>query len=232
MSTQGPRPVADRGLPLPAGEGGGEGCARRQDIWLDPATPGAALSWPIADEGPLAFPVPRVPIDSPAGGLPRVLIGGLGYTNLRDLSVGPELVERLGRRRWPGGVLVEDVSYGPIDVLFRLQQTPRFDLGLFVAAVARGREPGCIERIEWIPRPIALEVLQSRIAEAITGVISLDNLLPILTHFGALPRRVVVFEVEPQEQDWGPRFSATVAPALDRLEALIVEEVGRVVAGR
>ena len=40
----------------------------------------------------------------------RVLIGGVGYTNLSDMSVGPVLVERLRRSAWPDGVDIEDLS--------------------------------------------------------------------------------------------------------------------------
>src|SRR5262249_44383144 len=150
---------------------------------------------------------------------PRVLVGGVGYTNLRDRSLGPLLIERLQARPWPADVAVEDVSYGPIDVLFKLQAEPyRFRLGLFVGAVARGRPPGTIAQYRWQEPTPTTDELQERIAEAVTGVVSLENLLYILAHFGALPEQTVVIEVEPEaEERWGPDLSEAASAALDRV---------------
>jgi hydrogenase maturation protease len=144
------------------------------------------------------------------------------------MSVGPTLIERLLARPWPPGVVVEDLSYGPIDVLFRLQASPPFTGAVFATAVIRGRAPGTLYRARWVsPRPSPDE-LQARMAEAITGVISLDNLLCILDHFGALPPEVVVLEVEPLEETWGLEFSPPVRAALDQAETAIQAEVERV----
>jgi len=178
------------------------------------------LAWPSQAEGPAD--APRAP-----AGRGRVLIGGVGYTNLRDRSVGPLLIEQLRRRTWPADVIVEDVSYGPIDVLFKLQAEPRgFRLGLFVGAVAQGRPAGTVERYLWQTSTPSVDELQERVAEAVTGIVSLENLLHILAHFGALPARVVVIEVEPEaEERWGPDLSDPVRAALDRVEALVLDEL-------
>jgi hypothetical protein len=123
--------------------------------------------------------------------------------------------------------VVEDVSYGPIDVLFKLQDEPGgFRLGIFVGAVARGRLEGTVEQYRWqVPTP-SVDELQERVAEAVTGVVSLENLLLILGHFGALPSRTVVIEVEPEaEEGWGPDLSAPARIALNRVAALILDEV-------
>ena len=178
------------------------------------------LAWPTQAEGPAeATPAPS--------GVGRVLIGGVGYTNLRDRSIGPLLIERLQRRNWPVDVVVEDVSYGPIDVLFKLQAEPSgFRLGVFVGAVARGRPEGAVERYVWQAPTLSVDELQERVSEAITGVVSLENLLHILCHFGALPTRTVVIEVEPEaEERWGPDLSAPALAALDRVEELVLHEV-------
>ena len=181
------------------------------------------LAWPIQHEGPAE--APRAPT-----GVGRTLVGGVGYTNLRDRSIGPLLIERLRDRTWPPEVVVEDVSYGPIDVLFKLQAEPAgFRLGVFVSAVARGRPEGTVERYTWQAVTLSVDELQERIAEAVTGVVSLENLLHILSHFGALPARTVVIEVEPEvEERWGPDLSASGRAALDRAEALIADELARI----
>lgn len=201
--------------------------AKRELIAAATAPAGGLLAWPHATEGPARAPCAsvgggRVLVD---GG--RVLVGGVGYTNLRDRSLGPLLIERLHQRTWPADVVVEDVSYGPIDVLFKLQAEPNgFRLGVFVSAVARGRPAGTVERSVWnAPTPSATE-LQERISEALTGVVSLENLLVILAHFGALPERTVVIEVEPEaEEAWGPDLSDAGRAALDRVERLVLDEV-------
>ena len=178
------------------------------------------LAWPTQDEGP-AEATP-----SPAG-VGRVLIGGVGYTNLRDRSIGPLLIERLQERAWPADVVVEDVSYGPIDVLFKLQAEPSdFRLGVFVSAVARGRLEGTVERYVWHAPTPPVEELEERISEEVTGVVSLENLLQILRYFGALPARTVVIEMEPEaEEGWGPELSEAGRAALARVEALVLDEV-------
>jgi len=154
-------------------------------------------------------------------------VGGVGYTNLRGRSLGPLLIERLQARTWPPDVVVDDVSYGPIDVLFKLQAELRgFRLGIFVSAVARGRPEGTIERTVWHSATPSVDELQERIAEAVTGVVSMENLLHILDHFGALPTTTVVIEVEPEaEESWGPELSSLVQAALEQVEALVFDEV-------
>ena len=148
----------------------------------------------------------------------RTLIGGVGYSYLRDGSVGPLVVAELAREAWPDGVLVEDLSYGPIAVLQRLQETdPPFDRLVLVAAVRRGRAPGTVTTYRWDHRlPDAAEI-QARVAEAVTGVISLDNLLVVVGFFNALPRDVSVLEVEPEDEGWGEGLSRVVEAAWPRV---------------
>jgi len=38
----------------------------------------------------------------------RIFIGGVGYTNLRDLSVGPIVLPQLQQLDWPAGVEIDD----------------------------------------------------------------------------------------------------------------------------
>jgi hydrogenase maturation protease len=192
--------------------------ADRQELTIGYATPASPLTWPHPPEGPATLdPAARPPA--------RALVGGVGYTNLRDRSFGPLLVERLLARAWPPDVVVEDLSYGPIDVLFKLQAEGRpFRLGVFTGAVARGRPPGTVERYVWSGFTPAADDLQERIGEALTGVVSLDNLLYILDHFGALPERTVVIEVEPEaDEGWGAELSPPVAAAFEIVERLILD---------
>ena len=63
--------------------------------------------------------------------------------------------------------------------------------------------------------------IQERVAEAVTGVISLDNLLIVCGAFGGLPDDVRVVEVEPVDEGWGEGFS----PEVERRLPEIVETV-------
>ena len=161
----------------------------------------------------------------------RVLVGGVGYRNLRDHSVGVVVADHLAKRAWPEGVAVEDVSYNPIAFLQRLDDEPedrRFDRLVVVAGVSRpGRAPGTVEAYRWdgaLPSP---EAVQGAVAEAITGVISLDNTLVVTRHFGALPGEALVVEVEPAAEEFGEELSAPVAAVFeslcDRVAALALD---------
>lgn len=163
--------------------------------------------------------MPSRPVPSADRG--RTLVGGVGYTSLRDGSAGPLLVERLRGSLGPG-VDVEDLSYSPIDVMFLLQRTePAYARAIFVGAVARGAPPGTIRLSRWEPEPESAEVIQGRVAEAVAGVISLENLLQINAHFTALPADVTLIEIEPEDQSWGEGLTPTMERAMGEVAALL-----------
>ncbi len=191
------------------------------------AQPAVPIPWPQTREGPAG----GVSDLAGAGRAPRrVLVAGVGYSNLSDLSVGPVLVQRLQRHSWPDGVQVEDLSFGGVHVLHWLQEALPFDAAVFVAGVARGREPGSVHRSAWAAPDVSAEEVQARVAEAVTGIISLETLLTVLGYFGVLPPPVTVIEVEPRDQGWGPAFSAPVEAALAVAEAQVERAVAEVLA--
>jgi hydrogenase maturation protease len=148
----------------------------------------------------------------------RVFIGGVGYTNLRDLSIGPVVVSELQQLEWPAGVEIDDLSPGgPIAAVHRFREAPPYDRVVLFGAVGRGRQPGQIYRYRWDGSLPDREEIQMRVSEAVTGVISLDNLLIVGGYFGIWPPDVVVVEVEPCDEDWGPEFSAPVQAAITPL---------------
>ncbi|MDP9375743.1 MAG: hydrogenase maturation protease [Chloroflexota bacterium] len=163
-------------------------------------------------------------------GRPRTLIAGVGYRNLRDLSAGNAVVDALLRSEWPPGVEVEDLSYGPMDAIFRLREA-RFARLIVVGAVARPwRLPGHVYRRRWRYEPEPPAQVQARVAEAVTGVISLDNLLVICAHFEALPPEVIVIEIEPEDDGWGEGFSVHVERAIEHVVADLRAKCGAAVA--
>ncbi len=149
-----------------------------------------------------------------------MLVGGIGYRNLRDGSVGPHVADLLAERAG-NGIEVEDVSYHPVGLSQNLQERPPYDRVVLVAAVRRGRPPATIEGYRWDGSLPPAEEIQARVAEAVTGVISLDNTLVVCGALGGLPHDVRVVEVEPADDDWGEDFSPQLRGVLpDVLEAV------------
>jgi len=156
----------------------------------------------------------------------RVLVGGIGYRNLTDHSAGVLAVDALARREWPEHVSVEELSYGPVAVAQRLDDEigdRRFGRLIAVSSVAHGdgRLPGTITAYRWdrvLPSP---DEIQGAVAEAVTGVIAMDNTLIVCRQFGALPDDAVVVEIQPLWQECGEDLSPPVAANFDELCALV-----------
>ncbi len=140
----------------------------------------------------------------------RILVAVVGYRNLSDFSIGPNLLPDLLASDWEPGVEVEEFSYGPIAVVQNLEDRPPYDRMVFLSAVQRGRLPGDFYRYEWrFPLP-SEEEIQARITEAVTGVISLENLLVIAQYFRVLAPETIVIELEPLDCESGEHCSDVV----------------------
>lgn len=150
----------------------------------------------------------------------RVLVGGVGYRNLRDHSLGPWLADRLAEHA-RDGIEVEDLSYHPIGLSQNLRERPPYERVVLVGAVGRGRRPGSIEAYRWNGELPAPDEVQARVAEAVTGVISLDNVLVVVGTLGGFPDDVRVVEVEPADEGWGEGFSPEVQARLDAIEETV-----------
>src|SRR5262245_37717581 len=146
----------------------------------------------------------------------RVLVGGLGYRNLRDGSVGLEVIERLADRA-TDGIEIEDVSYHPVGLSQNLQDRPPYDRVVLVASVARGRDGGTITAYRWDQQLPENDEIQTRVSEAVTGVISLDNTLVVCGALGGFPDDVRVIEVEPASEDWGEELSPEIEERLPEI---------------
>ena len=154
----------------------------------------------------------------------RIFIGGVGYTNLRDLSVGPAVVQELQCLDWPAGVEIDDLSLGgPIAAVHRFREVPSYDRVILFGAVGRARQPGQIYLYRWDRSLPDRDEIQMRVSEAVTGVISLDNLLIVGGYFGIWPPDVVIVEVEPCDENWGPEFSEPIRAAINPLIKAIHE---------
>jgi hydrogenase maturation protease len=146
----------------------------------------------------------------------RVLVGGVGYRFLRDESVGPWAIEQLDGRA-TDDVEVEDLGYHPVGFIHNLQEREPYDRIVLISAVRRGREPGTVEVYRWDGELPDRDTIQERVAEAVTGTISLDGLLIVTEALGPMPDDVHVVEIEPGPEGWGEEFSPAVASRLDEV---------------
>lgn len=152
----------------------------------------------------------------------RTLVGGVGYFHLSDFSLGPDLSRRLEAQAWPADIVVEDLSYGPVIVCHRLgDEAPPFARWIVAGAARRGREPGAVTAYRWDGVLPDTDAIQARVAEAVGGVIALDNLIIVTAALGAAPRETWIVEVEPLIEAFGEAFSAPVARAVEPAAALV-----------
>ena len=112
---------------------------------------------------------------------------------------------------------MEDLSYGPVALSMNLKERPDYDRLVVFGAVERGRAPGTVEGYRWRGELPATDLIQERVSEAVTGVISLENLLVVCGALGGLPDDVRVIEIEPEDLGWGEGFSQTVSDKLPEL---------------
>ena len=153
----------------------------------------------------------------------KVLIAGVGHPNLKDLSFGQVFLAHLKTLGWAENFELENLSFGAIAVLQWFQDYPnKFGKVIFVSAAERdGREKGKLITYRWVfPQKTETEV-QDCVNESVTGIISLDNLLTILTYFKVLPQIVEVMELEPIETEIGFECSPEIEARFDEFMSIL-----------
>lgn len=152
----------------------------------------------------------------------NVLIAGVGHPNLKDLSFGQVLLQHLQTEAWPNFVTLENLSFGAIAVLQWFEDAPgKFDRVVFITAAERNRAPGTLETYRWQFPLLDETKVQDAVAESVTGIISIDNLLLILQQFHALPAEVEIIELEPVESDIGFACSDAITARFDEYTELV-----------
>lgn len=173
----------------------------------------------------------------------RTVIGGVGYRNLRDHSLGIVMSDELEPLAQPPALLVEDLCYGPVAVaqwfLDEARDIAPITRAVFITAIARedGRPPGTISAYRWDHALPSEDEIQRCVVDAVTGVIFLDNTLIVVQWMGALPPETIVIEVEPLEHAFGDEMSPAVAAAYSEVRRLALlfatdEAAGRTLAVR
>ena len=135
-----------------------------------------------------------------------VAIGLVGYYPfIRGHPMGPELKRRLEALSWPGrSVTIKEMNWGPIAIMQDFQASGEvFDRFVLVGAVDRGLEPGAVTGRRWVGGKLDAQMVQGRIFEAVTGIVSLDNLLVIGEHFRIWPGELITVEVQLSDNSVG-----------------------------
>lgn len=130
----------------------------------------------------------------------NIVLGLVGYYQfIRGYPMGPELKERLDGLKWPGhDVEIKEMNWGPVAIVQDFQANPTvYDRIVLISAVQRGgKSTGTVTCRQWTGGELDVLAMQDRIFEAVTGIISVDNLLVIGEHFGIWPKELIVIEVE------------------------------------
>ena len=156
----------------------------------------------------------------------KILIAGVGHPNLKDLSFGQVLLPHLKKQKWTEDFDLENLSFGAIAVLQWFQDFPdKYERVIFVSAAEReGRKPGTLDVYKWNFAPLDEEAVQECVAESVTGIISLDNLMMILQYFKALPPEVFVLDLEPVDSEIGFECSPKIAARFDEFSEIVREK--------
>lgn len=150
------------------------------------------------------------------------VVGGVGELYQGDLDVGRRVADVLATEDLGPEVVVEDMFYGAVAVVQRIEDLDPDSL-ILVAGVARDRQPGTIHRRRVAPPRLDAAQLQIAVGDAVTGYVALDLVVEVAAGLGALPDRVVAVEVEPI--DLGP--SEQLSPGVAALLPDVVERVRR-----
>ena len=164
----------------------------------------------------------------------RAVIGGVGYRNLRDHSLGIVMSDELEALADPPALQVEDLCYGPVAVAQWFLDEANVNRAVFITAIARedGRPPGTICAYRWDHALPDDDEIQRCVVDAVTGVIFLDNTLVVVEWMGALPHETIVIEVEPLEHAFGDEMSPAVAAAYAEVRKLALHYATDADAGR
>jgi hypothetical protein len=153
---------------------------------------------------------------------PIVLIGVVGYSPLIEaFPLGPRLMRRLEAEPWRVTATVENMTWSPLHIVQRFQDgSLTADRLVLLGAADVCREPGNIGCHHWQGGSLPAEVLQERMYEAVTGIVSLDNTLMIGEHFAVWPDEVLTVELEMSPQTFGEIVMAEAEGAADRASLL------------
>ncbi len=180
----------------------------------------------------------------------KIGIGLVGYYQfVRGYPIGPTLKEYIDAADWADNVEIKEMNWGPIAIVQEFQaEKINYDRFLLITAVDRGLPAGTVTCRRWVGGEIDIMDTQDRVFEAVTGIISMDNLLVIGEHFEIWPKEVITIEAQVVETAMGDLVMAEMEndrqrgkksiigdnPLTDDMEVLVnklFEKVNQAVVG-
>lgn len=149
----------------------------------------------------------------------KIFIGTVGYHNLCNHSVGSKLLPQLQKMNWSDGVDVDELNWGPIAIVQKFQAFPAsYDRVILLSAIERpGRKIGDITVYKWQGKLPDEDMIQRCVGDAVTGVISVENLLIIGEYFKIWPAETFFVDVEPGPEQAGEDFTEEMQQAIPDL---------------
>ncbi len=149
----------------------------------------------------------------------KTFIGTVGYHNLRNHSIGPALLPQLQKMQWAEDVELDELNWGPIAIVQKFQSLPTpYERVILIAAIERPeRKIGDITVFKWQGKLPDEELIQRCIGDAVTGVISVENLLIIGEYFKIWKGETFVVDLEPGPEEAGEDFTKEMQQAIPDL---------------
>ena len=161
----------------------------------------------------------------------RTLLGTIGYHLLSNHSIGPLLFDKINELDWASVIDIQEMNWGPIAVVQMFESNPDpYERIVFLTAIEReNRAIGEYNIYKWGARLPSDEDIQACVGDAVTGVISPENLLIIGEHFKIWPAEVYLFDVEPGPEQPGITLTVEVGERVpeyfDALEELCLNGI-------
>lgn len=155
-----------------------------------------------------------------------VFVGGVSELFQGDLDLGRRAAEMLSVEQLGSHVVVEDLHYGAVSVVHRLNDLTPTTM-ILVGATERGRAPGTVDRTLVGPLTLTPAQTQAAVGDAVVGYVSLDLVVQVAFGLKALPPRTVLVDVEPAEIGPCDRLSSIGERALQRAVRMVRTEVHR-----
>ena len=157
----------------------------------------------------------------------RVLLGVVDFCPfVRSYPLGLDLLRRVQAPPWDKDqVLLRELNWGPIAIVQDFQAKPlNLTRAVLIAATDRGDPANTVSCRRWQGGALEPLVVQQRVFQAVTGTISLDNLLVIGEHFGIWPPEVLTVEVQLAQSNVGAFVMAELEAARLPLSGIVGEQ--------
>jgi hydrogenase maturation protease len=149
------------------------------------------------------------------------LICGLGNKLKRDDGIGPCVVEELERQALPPDVSLIDFGTSGFKCALEIG---KYDKVIFIDAIQAGELPGQVHRIRLKKEGLRDSPSLSSFAVSLHES-DLEKILATAALLNDYPQEVVVIGCEPKDISFGLGLSQEAKQAINKIIALILEEV-------